>query len=279
MQQTWTYSWLIRNMVAELMMPPAIWMVLIVLAMILIRKRQALKKIIIGFSLAMIWITSTTAFSQWFYQASDLWMHWPAPIDLTKLQEDQKMTQSKNLPQAPKAIVILGGGVRAGAIDVPNYQNQDVSKEEMERLRMGARLAKVTQSPILVTGGRPDRTRPNDLPEGQLMAKVLDQELGVQAKWIEDQSDTTQENAKFSAKILKQNQTDTIYMVTHVWHMPRSKRIFEKEELKVIPVPLGYNFKNPLTPLDYFPKGDGLNRTREIWHESLGQIWYFFRYK
>jgi uncharacterized SAM-binding protein YcdF (DUF218 family) len=261
------------------MMPPAIWMVLIVLAVILLRKRQMLKKVIIGFSLAMIWITSTTAFSQWFYQASDLWMHWPAPFDLTKLQEDQKMTQSKNLPQAPKAIVILGGGVRAGAIDVPNYQNQDVSKEEMERLRMGARLAKVTQSPILVTGGRPDRTRPNDLPEGQLMAKVLDQELGVQAKWIEDQSDTTQENAKFSAKIFKQNQTDTIYMVTHVWHMPRSKRIFEKEELKVIPVPLGYNFKNPLTPLDYFPKGDGLNRTREIWHESLGQIWYFFRYK
>ena len=164
MQPTWTYSWLIRNIVAELMMPPAIWMVLIVLA--------------------MIWITSTTAFSQWFYQANDLWMHWPAPFDLTKLQEDQKMTQSKNLPQAPKAIVILGGGVRAGAIDVPNYQNQDVSKEEMERLRMGARLAKVIQAPILLTGGRPDSTRPNDLPEGQLMAKVLDQELGVQAKWI-----------------------------------------------------------------------------------------------
>jgi uncharacterized SAM-binding protein YcdF (DUF218 family) len=265
-------------MVAELVMPPAIWMVLIVLAMILIRKRQALKKIIIGFSLAMIWITSTTAFSQWFYQASDLWMHWPAPIDLIKLQEDQKMTQSKNLPQPPKAIVILGGGVRTGAIDVPNYQNQDVSSEAITRLRTGARLAKVTDLPILATGGRPDKVKPDDLPEGQLMAMVLEQELQTPVKWIEDQSNTTQENAKFSAKILKQNQIDTIYLVTHVWHMPRSKRIFEKEELKVIPVPLGYNFKDPLTPLDCFPKGDGLNKTREIWHESLGQIWYDLRF-
>jgi hypothetical protein len=49
--------------------------------------------------------------------------------------------------------------------------------------------------------------------------------------------------------------------------MPRSHRIFEKEGLQVIPVPLGYPHKNPLTPLDYAPKGDGLTKTREIWHE------------
>ena len=60
--------------------------------------------------------------------------------------------------------------------------------------------------------------------------------------------------------------------------MPRAKRIFEKEGLHVIPVPLGYYYKNPLTPLDYFPKGDRLSKTREIWHELLGHIWYELRF-
>jgi len=149
----------------------------------------------------------------------------------------------------------------------------------LARLRMGARLAKVNYLPILVSGGRPDKVNPEDLSEGKLMAMVLEKELQTSVKWIEDQSNTTKENAQFSAKILKINQIDTIYLVTHVWHMPRSHRFFEKEGLQVIPVPLGYHYKNPLTPLDYAPKGDSLTKTREIWHESLGQIWYFFRYK
>ena len=278
MENTWTWSWAIRNIVAELLMPPGIWIVLIVLIMILVRKRYLLRNIIISFSLLMIWVTSTLVFSQWFYQFSDKWMHWSLPIDIAKIEVDNRMSQREHSPQTALVIVILGGGIRSGAVDVPNYQNQDVSKEEMERLRMGARLSKLTQALILVTGGRPDRSSVNDLPEAQLMAKVLEQELGVQATWIEDQSNTTQENAKFSAKILRENQIDTIYLVTHNWHMPRSKMIFEKENLKVIPVPMGYHYKNPLTPLDYFPSNVAFANTRQVWHESLGQIWYGLRY-
>jgi uncharacterized SAM-binding protein YcdF (DUF218 family) len=277
MNETWTYSWAIRNIIAELLMPPSIWIALALFALIFFRKPSKLKTTLIGFSVMMIWMTSTTAFSQWFYQVSDHWMHWPQPVNLTELAKLEKSQSSSK--QNHQAIVILGSGIRAGAKEIPEYQNQDVSSDTMARLRMGARLAKVTHLPLLVTGGRPDKVKAEDLPEGKLMATVLEKELQTPVKWIEDQSNTTQENAKFSAKILKQNQIDTIYLVTHVWHMPRSKRIFEKEELKVIPVPLGYHYKNPLTPLDYVPKGEGLTKTREIWHESLGQIWYFFRYK
>jgi len=276
MHETWTYSWAIRNIIAELLMPPSIWILLALFAWIFFRKSSKIKTTLIGLSFAMIWITSTTAFSQWFFQLSDHWMHWPAPFPFTELakQEEPLKNPQSNMSSNNQAIVILGGGIRAGAKEIPEYQNQDVSPEAVTRLRTGARLAKVTNLPILVTGGRPDKVKPDDLPEGQVMAMVLEKELQTPVKWIEDQSNTTQKNAKFSAKILKQNQIDTIYLVTHVWHMPRSKMIFEKEELKVIPVPLGYNFKDLLTPLDYFPNGGGLNRTREIWHESLGQIWY-----
>jgi len=277
MHETWTYSWAIRNIIAELLMPPSIWIALALFALIFFRKPSKLKTTLIGFSVLMIWVTSTTAFSQWFYQVSDHWMHWPAPLqftELSKLEEPQSNIQQKN-----KAIVILGGGIRAGAKEIPENQNQDVSTDTMARLRMGARLAKVTHLPTLVTGGRPDKVNSEDLSEGNLMAKVLENELQTPVKWIEEQSNTTQENAQFSAKILKQNQIDTIYLVTHVWHMPRSNRIFEKEGLKVIPVSLGYQYKDSLTPLDYIPKGEGLTKTREIWHELLGTIWYQLRFQ
>jgi uncharacterized SAM-binding protein YcdF (DUF218 family) len=276
MHETWTYAWVIRNSIAELLMPPGIWIVLAGFAILFFRNMPKLKISVIIFSLGMIWITSTTAFSQWFFQVSDHWMQWPTPLQFSELakQEDSLKNPQSNMIKNNQAIVILGGGIRAGAKEIPEYHNQDVSPEAITRLRTGARLAKVTHLPILVTGGRPDKVKPDDLPEGGLMAMILEKELQTPVKWIEDQSNTTQENAKFSAKILKQNQIDTIYLVTHVTHMPRSKMIFEKEELKVIPVPLGYYFKDPLTPLDYFPKGDGLAKTREIWHEILGQVWY-----
>ena len=280
MHETWTYSWAIRNIIAELLTPPGIWILLALFAGIFFRKSSKIKTTLIGLSFAMIWITSTNAFSQWLYQVSDHWMHWPEPLpfsELLKQKESLNNTQSDIQPKN-QAIVILGGGIRAGAKEIPEYQNQDVSSETMARLRMGARLAKVTHLPILVTGGRPDKVKPDDLPEGKLMAMILEKELQTPVKWIEDQSNTTQENAKFSAKILKQSQIDTIYLVTHVWHMPRSKRIFEKEGLQVIPAPLGYNFKNPLTPLDYFPRVEGFAKTREVWHEIIGSIWYRLKF-
>ena len=145
----------------------------------------------------------------------------------------------------------------------------------MARLRMGAKSAKVTHLSIVVTGGRPDSVKHKDLLEGMLMALLLEKEVKTSVKLIEDQSNTTQENAVFKTKILKQNQIDTIYLVNHVWHMPRSKIIFEKEGLQAIPICLwDITLKNPLTPLDFTSTGKGLTQTREIWHEILGKVSY-----
>ena len=184
MHETWTYGWAIRNIIAELMMPPGIWIGLALFAWIFFRKYGKLKTTLIGLSFAMIWITSTTAFNQWFFQVSDHWMHWPAPLQISELakQEEPLKNPQLNMGKNNQAIVILGGGIRAGAKEIPEYQNQDVSSEAITRLRTGARLAKVTHLPILVTGGRPDKVKPDDLPEGQVMAMILEKELQTPVK-------------------------------------------------------------------------------------------------
>jgi uncharacterized SAM-binding protein YcdF (DUF218 family) len=273
MYETWSYSWAIRNIIAELLMPPGIWILMAGIVLIAFQHRKKLQTISLFLPLVMLWITSTTVFSQQFAKFADNYLHWPAPVQLEDLKS--ALQQSK---QEAIAIVILGGGVRRGALDNGQYQNQDVSKETMERMRMGARLAKITHRPILVTGGSPDRSRQEDLSEGQLMAKVLQDELGVKVTWIEQQSNTTQENAKYSAEILRKEGIQTIYLVTHFWHMPRSQVIFEKQGLKVQPIPVGFNQLEHFTPLDYMPNNKGYALTRQIWHELLGQVWYLIKF-
>jgi uncharacterized SAM-binding protein YcdF (DUF218 family) len=79
-----------------------------------------------------------------------------------------------------------------------------------------------------------------------MMKLVLKQELVLSPQWLEDQSNIPQENAKFSARILKNEDTKNIYLVTHFWHMPRAQAIFEKEGLIVVPAPMCFYQKNSL---------------------------------
>jgi uncharacterized SAM-binding protein YcdF (DUF218 family) len=102
----------------------------------------------------------------------------------------------------------------------------------------------------------------------------LNNEFQIQARWLEKQSTTTEENAAFSAKMLKQEGITHIYLVTHFWHMPRAQAVFEKYGLKVTPAPMGFYQKDKFHPLDFYPSSTGIERMRLIWSEVLGLIWY-----
>jgi uncharacterized SAM-binding protein YcdF (DUF218 family) len=271
----------------------------VLLTLFLFKKHELIKKTLIMFGLAMIWLTSTNYFANQFTQMAGYLLEWPKPLMLeeerttqqlkksikpnklskpSKRQDDKQMEVLTSKESLTHAIVILGGGRQKGALDLPEYQYQNLSPQSMERLRAGARLAKVSHLPILLTGGAPDRTNATDLSEAKVMSMVLKQELGIDARWLEEQSNTTQENALQSAKILHQEGIQTIYLVTHFWHMPRARVQFEKQGLKVVEVPMGFYQKEQLTPLDFYPSHEGFQRTRWIWHELLGALWYRLKF-
>jgi uncharacterized SAM-binding protein YcdF (DUF218 family) len=56
--------------------------------------------------------------------------------------------------------------------------------------------------------------------------------------------------------------------------MPRAKAVFEKQGLGVLEAPMGFYQKTAFTPLDFYPSSEGFQRTRWIWHEILGNLWY-----
>jgi uncharacterized SAM-binding protein YcdF (DUF218 family) len=207
---------------------------------------------------------------------------WSAPLDLKVLEskhngnqsaQQSGVTNSSKLG-AEQAIVILGGGRRSGAIEYPQYQYQNIAAGALERVRYGVTLSQATHLPILITGGAPDATSSNELTEAELTQKVLNNEFQIQARWVEKQATTTEENAAFSAKMLKQESITHIYLVTHFWHMPRAQAVFEKYGLKVTPAPMGFYQKDQFHPLDFYPSTAGIERTRFIWSEALGLIWY-----
>jgi uncharacterized SAM-binding protein YcdF (DUF218 family) len=278
--EIWSYTWAVRNLMAELIMPPGIWLIWVLLILFLYKKNELIKKALIIFGLAMLWVTNTNYFAHQFTQVAGHLLEWPQPLSFQEIESQRVAKQKLQPPEGPQAqaIVILGSGRQRGAIDLPEYQYQNLGPQSMERLRAGARLAKETNLPILLTGGAPDRTSDQDLSEAVLMKIVLERELAISPKWLEEESNTTQENALQSAKILKKEGIKTIYLVTHFWHMPRAKAQFEKQGIQVIAAPMGFYQKEQFTPLDFYPSADGFQRTRWIWHTILGTIWYKLKF-
>jgi uncharacterized SAM-binding protein YcdF (DUF218 family) len=143
--------------------------------------------------------------------------------------------------RSAQAIVILGGGVR----DAPEYGGNTVARLSLDRVRYGARVARQTGLPVLVTGGT---FWGDGLAEGVVMREVLEREFGVPVKWVESRSRNTHQNAVRSAAILKGEEVKRVVLVAHGFDMRRAIAEFEAAGLEVVPAP---TFLSPSTPLEF----------------------------
>lgn len=162
------------------------------------------------------------------------------------------------------AIVILGGGRR----DAPEYSGETVSSLALERVRYGAKLARETNLPVLVTGGV---VFGQGESEADMMAQALSQSFGVQARWIERRSRDTHENAMFSSALLAPDQIETVMLVTQDFHMRRSIAEFEAVGLRVVPAPVTYiSDRRPRSFPEQLPSASALMNSSVALHELLG---------
>jgi uncharacterized SAM-binding protein YcdF (DUF218 family) len=170
------------------------------------------------------------------------------------------------------AIVVLGGGSYARA---PEYGGADtVSSATLERLRYAAHLHKLTGKPVLVTGGNPAGLETNEAEQ----MRIALHEFGVTTRWLEAGSNNTFENARLTYKLLKPAGIDSVYLVTHAWHMPRSKMAFEKSGMRVVPASMHYGGRHPLRTLDFVPNAGALKNSALFFQEIVGIAWYHLRF-
>jgi uncharacterized SAM-binding protein YcdF (DUF218 family) len=200
---------------------------------------------------------------------------------LVKSLEWQYISTPDELPNA-EAIVILGGGIKPAIHPRPMI---DVA-ESGDRVIYGAKLYKMGKSPLIIaTGGRiPWRGGENLPPEADDMTELL-LFFGIPESAIIKEGDSfnTYDNAVNTRKILEKLNIDRILLVTSAIHMPRSVKIFEKQNLQVIPAPTDYlvtekdfqaedNWQNTL--INLFPDSASLNNTTLAIKEYIGIVVY-----
>ena len=175
--------------------------------------------------------------------------------------------------EGAEAIVILGGGRRLYA---PEYEfGETVSAGTLERLRYGAKIARETGLPILVSGGKPS----NGLTSGQYseathMEAVLKDEFSLPITWVETESEDTLQNATYTAPLLQSEGLSQIILVTHLSHMDRAKMAFESQELTVTAAATGWPVPKVegLGAAHFVPSFAGYIKTRHLLYSWLAAL-------
>lgn len=245
-------AWTLKILISALLLPPGNGLLLLCLAGLFRRRRWAFGLAATGAILLFAQSTPTGAG----YLIASL-EHQSAAI----------------APDAPKpeadAIVILGSGLIS---DTPEYGGDTVNDRTLMRTRYGATLARRLALPVLVAGGRAPGT---ERAEAEVMADVLSQEFGVEARWQEAASMDTAENAAFSARILKDAGIHRVVLVTQAFHMPRARRLFELAGLEVVPAPTAFYSHQGFDWLasDFLPQAKALHVSYYALHEWLGLAW------
>lgn len=162
------------------------------------------------------------------------------------------------------AIVVLGAGTVDNLVD---YDGQTVNGWALERVRAGARLAKATGLPLLLSGGVVWDGR----PEGELMHEAM-KEFAVDVRWVESASRDTADNARLSAVLLRDAGVTRIALVTHAIHMRRSLEEFRRAGLDPVAVPTMIRRPGEWKAGNFVPSMRALQQSWWALHEWLGWL-------
>lgn len=170
-----------------------------------------------------------------------------------------------------QAIVVLS----ASKVDAaPEYGGLDTPDPvTLVRLQYGAWLQHETGLPLMVSGGIVPGTRATG-SLGAMMARTLREDFRTPVAWIEDKSETTAQNALYSARMLKAAGITRVLLVTHAMHMPRSREAFAREGLEVVEAPTMFYSRVQRSPFMFTPSAGALYRSFYASHEWVGLLWY-----
>ena len=172
------------------------------------------------------------------------------------------------------AVMVLGGifgGPRFPEGYVPNMADSS------ERLEAGIQLQlKHRVQWVVFTGGRiPWEGR--DVVEGEDSRRVaISRGVPVDHILITKEVGNTWDEARALSELMKQRGWKRVLLVTSVWHMPRSARLFRAAGVDCVPFPVDYRIdpKRPTTLLDFLPKAEAMADTEMALREYYGYAFY-----
>ena len=183
------------------------------------------------------------------------------------LERPYPIEPAADAPEAD-AIVVLGGGMASNTNSLIYADMQ----QSADRVWQAARLYRAGKAPLVIATGLSelDSTKPLLVDFGIPEAAIV----------IENEARNTEENAKFTERILRERLgTEAplkILLVTSAWHMRRSELMFERyaPSLSAIPVAADYDatcaIDRPLEAKDFIPSADALAHNTAFFKEHIG---------
>lgn len=210
-------------------------------------------------------------FATWMGLFSLLWLGlWSLPLVSVALrgaiEREFPAPVVNNLSSAP-AIVVLGGVVNPPT----NMHRQANLTAAADRLRLAAQLFHAGKAPVVVLSGGSNRTLSLTSEADAMRLFLL--ELGVpeSAILLEEQSRNTQENARFTASLLRKQRIDRVLLVTSALHMRRAIDLFELEGLDVVPAPTDFEAREILSWQKFIPDSLALDGSSRAIKELVGR--------
>jgi len=239
--------WL-KALLKALVLPPTGSLLVAALGLGLLRRAPRVGRLLAFAGVLSLFLLSVPAVSNLLRQS----VGGSPPLDLERAKSAQ-------------AIVILGGGTRRDALE---YGGDTLGLLTLERVRYGARVARLTNLPVLVTGG----VVLGGETEAKLMQESLEHEFGVRVRWAEDRSRNTHENAVRSAAILRAGGIGRVVLVAHDFDMRRAIAEFAGAGIESIPAPTGMPAHGAGGWLDYVPSIAGLQGSYYATYEILANL-------
>jgi len=175
---------------------------------------------------------------------------------------------------APFGIIVLGGAMDD---DVGAARGQVILTDGGSRLTEGALLAKrFPLAKLVYTGGSPSILNPESEEAAQARGLFLGLGIPPERIEIETKSRNTDENARFTAAMLKPEKGQVWWLVTSAYHMPRSMGLFRKAGFDVVAYPT--DFRSTGAARDFKPAHDsvdGLKLFNLATHEWVGLAAYY----
>jgi uncharacterized SAM-binding protein YcdF (DUF218 family) len=246
------FIYFFRTFLPFALMPPAGLLWVVIGGLVIARFRRRL-----GYGIAIFGFVSLYILSM------------PATCGLLLSGLEVGRPSRENVPP-PGAIIVLGAdGDRAPDIS----SKAEPGPLSIQRLAGAALLARQTNLPVLMTGGRVGRDQP---AVAELMATSFADVFGLPVAWRETQSENTCENARFSAEILRKSGIQSAMVVTHAWHMRRALLSFRRVGYSVIAAPLHTDADRIDELSDFLPHTNAWVRSSYAIHEWIGFLAYRF---
>ena len=252
---------MLYTILKTVVLPPTLFFVLLLLGWLLMKWRRVVGLFVLWPLLAAAYLATTP------FAAGELMaplQRYPA-VDL------------RNPDPNIGAIVVLGAGVYFSAPEywesaAPPFGVDVADPLSLQRVAYAAYLAKATGLPILLSGGAGGSA--NDRTIAKAMATTLTRNFGLSARWLEERSASTMENARYSAEILRSHGVRRIYLVTHAWHMQRALMAFESVGVEAVPAPTAFVPRSSGQWREFLPSAQAFHLVYYGIYEWLGIAWY-----